>query len=124
LLPALPPLPRRANDHVLSLIRVVASRRADTVMDSPTNDGAPSPAGAALDGPPALLREAARIGHEGDPPDATRTQAARVFAGATRNLPLAEVREQLTRMLVGREVHLALQWLHDVGLLAAWLPEL
>jgi poly(A) polymerase len=34
------------------------------------------------------------------------------------------VRDALSRMLVGREVHLALQWLHDVGLLAVWLPEL
>ena len=27
-------------------------------------------------------------------------------------------------MLLGRGVHVALQWLHDCGLLAVWLPEL
>jgi poly(A) polymerase len=34
------------------------------------------------------------------------------------------VRSLLSDMLVGREVHVALQWLHDSGILAEWLPEL
>ena len=50
--------------------------------------------------------------------------AARPVAERSRALPGAEVREALSRMLPGREVHLALQFLHDVGLLAVWLPEL
>jgi poly(A) polymerase len=31
---------------------------------------------------------------------------------------------ELEKLLVGRGVHMALQWLHECGLLAVWLPEL
>jgi poly(A) polymerase len=34
------------------------------------------------------------------------------------------VRDALEAMLLGHGAHLALQWLHDAGLLAHWLPEL
>jgi poly(A) polymerase len=57
------------------------------------------------------------------PPDDV-TGAARAQAEALRALPAELVREELTAMLLGRGVHLALQWLHESGLLAVWLPEL
>jgi poly(A) polymerase len=49
---------------------------------------------------------------------------ARELAAATRALPAQVVREGIEAMLLGRGVHLALQWLHDAGFLAVWLPEL
>jgi poly(A) polymerase len=39
-------------------------------------------------------------------------------------LPGELVRDELEPLLVGRGVHLALQWLHEIGQLAIWLPEL
>jgi len=39
-------------------------------------------------------------------------------------LSIEVVRNELEQMLLGRGVHLALQWLHECGLLAVWLPEL
>src|SRR5262245_49685841 len=52
------------------------------------------------------------------------TRAARDLAERSRSLPPQLVRDELEAMLMGRGVHLALQWLHDSGLLAVWLPEL
>ncbi|HEY7954686.1 MAG TPA: HD domain-containing protein, partial [Polyangia bacterium] len=52
------------------------------------------------------------------------TQAARAQAEATRSLSPDLVRGELEQMLLGRGVHVALQWMHDSGLLAVWLPEL
>jgi poly(A) polymerase len=57
------------------------------------------------------------------PPDDV-TANARALAETTRTLAPELVRDALTQMLLGRGVHLALQWLHDSGLLAVWLPEL
>jgi poly(A) polymerase len=52
------------------------------------------------------------------------TLAARAQSKATRALAPEVVRGELEGMLLGRGVHLALQWLHDTGLLEIWLPEL
>jgi poly(A) polymerase len=57
-------------------------------------------------------------------PSPEETARARREVEATRRLPPEWVRDELTRLLVGKGVHLALQWMHDSGLLAAWLPEL
>jgi poly(A) polymerase len=52
------------------------------------------------------------------------TAAARAQAEGMRALSPDRVRDELTEMLLGRGVHVALQWLHLSGILAAWLPEL
>jgi poly(A) polymerase len=57
------------------------------------------------------------------PPDDV-TVAARALAEASRALQPELVRGELEQMLLGRGVHVALQWMHDCGLLAVWLPEL
>jgi poly(A) polymerase len=77
-----------------------------------------------VDDPAEALREAARIAVDGQLPDPAITEAALARASATRSLPGATAREALSAMLVGHHVHLALQWLHDTGILAVWLPEL
>ncbi len=74
--------------------------------------------------PAALLREAVRIARDGRAPERGLVEEARPFAPATRTLAPSLVREALSEMLVGRDVHLALQWLHEVGVLSLWLPEL
>jgi poly(A) polymerase len=56
------------------------------------------------------------------PPDVTA--AARAQAEATRSLPADLVRAEMEALLLGHGVHLALQWMHDSGVLAVWLPEL
>jgi poly(A) polymerase len=57
-------------------------------------------------------------------PSAEVTASVREVAATTKTLPAPQVRDVLEQMLLGRGVHLALQWLHESGLLAAWLPEL
>ncbi|MEO6954353.1 MAG: HD domain-containing protein [Polyangia bacterium] len=52
------------------------------------------------------------------------TERARSLVDATRNLRGEHVRELIGEMLVGRGVHLSLQWMHECGLLGIWLPEL
>jgi poly(A) polymerase len=52
------------------------------------------------------------------------TARARAHADASRALAPELVREALSAMLLGRGVHLALQWLHESGVLKVWLPEL
>ena len=76
------------------------------------------------DHPPSLLREATRIAIEGELPDERISDAARAVAPETRSQDLGEVKASLSSLLVGPHVHLALQWLHDVGWLGLWLPEL
>jgi poly(A) polymerase len=52
------------------------------------------------------------------------TAQARAAVSATRTLAPEVVQAQLEAVLVGRGVHLALQWMHEIGLQAIWLPEL
>src|SRR5438270_9930780 len=74
---------------------------------------------------PAWVLEAARrcAAEERTPPDDV-TLAARAQAEASRTLAPEVVRGELEQMLLGRGVHVALQWLHECGLLGVWLPEL
>src|SRR5262245_57746165 len=57
-------------------------------------------------------------------PSAELTAAARAQAEQTRALPPEQVQAELTAMLLGHGVHLALQWLHEANVLGIWLPEL
>src|SRR5687768_6356929 len=76
------------------------------------------------DDPLAILRCATAIAQVGAPPRPEVTLAA------TAALPMLErcapeaLREEMELALVGRNVHVALQWLHDVGAMAKLLPEL
>ena len=89
-----------------------------------------SPSVATAEAPPAdhplaLFACAERIANGERYPAPSEIEAARPLAATSKAvLPPAEVREALTRMLPGREIHLALQYLHDTGLLGVWLPEL
>jgi poly(A) polymerase len=71
-----------------------------------------------------VLRVARECAEHEALPAAEVTATARAQAESTRALPAAVVRQEIEGMLLGRGVNLALQWLHDVGVLAIWLPEL
>jgi poly(A) polymerase len=71
-----------------------------------------------------LLRAARQCAVDEALPPRELTEAALLQAQATRGLAPELVRNELEQMLMGRGVHLALQWMHDSGLLAVWLPEL
>ncbi|HEX2569243.1 MAG TPA: HD domain-containing protein [Polyangia bacterium] len=43
---------------------------------------------------------------------------------ASRDLEPAVVRDGLTSILLGHKVNIALQWLHEIGFLTIWLPEI
>ncbi len=76
------------------------------------------------DDPAWTLRAARRCAVEERLPAPEVTAAAREQAAESRRLPLETVRSEIEGLLLGRGVHLALQWLHDAGLLSVWLPEL
>src|SRR3954468_5484830 len=57
------------------------------------------------------------------PPDEV-TQRARAESAGARALPAQLVRAELEGLLLGHGVHLALEWLHQTGILGIWLPEL
>jgi poly(A) polymerase len=71
-----------------------------------------------------MLRVARAISMEERAPEPELTTLAREQAGSTRALAPDVVRGELEGMLLGHGVHLALEWLHQSGLLAIWLPEL
>src|SRR5437879_4999006 len=71
-----------------------------------------------------VLRAARQCAVEERLPPADVTQAARAQAEATRSLAPDLVRAEIEALLMGHGVHLALQWMHDVGILGIWLPEL
>jgi poly(A) polymerase len=71
-----------------------------------------------------VLEVARRCAVEERTPAPDVTAAARAQAEASRALAPELVRSGLEAMLLGRGVHVALQWLHDSGVLAVWLPEL
>jgi len=64
------------------------------------------------------------IARDGRLPGAAVTAAARAEVASLAAAPAAELRDELGQMLVGRHVHLALQWLHDVDAMAKVLPEI
>jgi poly(A) polymerase len=70
------------------------------------------------------FEEARRCSVEAVVPSTEATARAQRVAPATKALAGPLVRQALEPVLVGKGVHLALQWLHDTGLLAIWLPEL
>jgi len=74
--------------------------------------------------PLAPLRFATAIAETGLVPTAVASDAAREGASKLADASPAPVRDELTAMLVGRHVHLALQWLHEIGAMARLLPEL
>jgi poly(A) polymerase len=76
------------------------------------------------DDPAWMFREARRCSVEEAVPPPDVTARAREQSAAAKRLPAAVVRAELEGLLLGRGVHLALQWLHDTGLLGIWLPEL
>jgi poly(A) polymerase len=74
--------------------------------------------------PVALVRCATAVSESGREPAPGMTRAAREEVALLSQASPASLREELERMLVAKHVHLALQWLHDVGILARVLPEL
>jgi poly(A) polymerase len=74
--------------------------------------------------PALVLREAVRLAREGYPVDAATVTAARAAAAQARSLPAPAVRDALGEALVAHHCHLSLQYLHDAGFLAVWLPEI
>jgi poly(A) polymerase len=67
---------------------------------------------------------ATRVAECGQDPSSALTSAAIEECALVRSCAPGEAFEELSEMLVHRDVHLALQWLHKVGVLAIWLPEL
>lgn len=74
--------------------------------------------------PIAVMRCATAIAHTDRLPHEAVTRAMREQIAALDQRPPSAYREEMEAMLVGRHVHLALQWLHDVGAQARLLPEL
>jgi poly(A) polymerase len=74
--------------------------------------------------PLGILRCATLVAQTGQPVPPCVTEAlAEEVALLDRAAP-SGLRDELTAMLTARHVHLALQWLHDVGALARLFPEL
>jgi poly(A) polymerase len=74
--------------------------------------------------PTGILACATAIADTGRVPAAGVAAAARAEANGLDRAAPAALREEMTLALVGRHIHLALQWLHDAGALARLLPEL
>lgn len=71
-----------------------------------------------------MFRVAAELSRTEVPVAPEVSARAKLDAEQTRTLRGEVVRDELEPVLVGRGVHLALQWMHETGLLAIWLPEL
>jgi poly(A) polymerase len=76
------------------------------------------------DDPVAILRCATAVAETGALPAPEITLAARDAAALIPSSSPAAIQAELTRTLVARNVHLALQWLHEVGAMRLLLPEL
>jgi poly(A) polymerase len=74
--------------------------------------------------PSGILACATTIADSGRVPGTALTAAARAEIATLGQAAPSVLRDEIGSMLVGRHVHLALQWLHDVGALARLLPEL
>lgn len=74
--------------------------------------------------PGEILRCATAIAGTGRQPSTALTRAAGAGIGQVEQVSPAGVRDELSAMLVGKNVHLALQWLHEIGFLSRLLPEL
>jgi poly(A) polymerase len=84
----------------------------------------PLPKFEAPEDPLALLRCATAIAESGALPPPEITDAAREAAPLLAGVAPVAIHDELERALVRRNVHLALQWLHDTGAMARLLPEL
>ena len=73
--------------------------------------------------PELVLRAARRVSETSRFPLDALTQAAREVAARVAGLEPQLVREEMTALLLGRGVHLALQWLQDARVLPVLLPE-
>ncbi len=71
-----------------------------------------------------VWRAAQKCAEDEELPSAEVTESARNEAPTFRQWTPAMARTGFEQMLLGRGVHLALQWLHEVGVLAVWLPEI
>jgi len=74
--------------------------------------------------PELLLRAGRRVSETSQLPDAAVTEAARQVAARVLAAGAPALRAEMTAILMGRGVHLALQWLYDAGVLQVILPEL
>jgi poly(A) polymerase len=89
---------------------------------SPGSDGkAIAPFGAE---PSGLLDLAAAVAGGMEPPEPSITTAARTAAPLLVQLPPAQLRDTLQKVIMGKSLGAGLQWMHDAGVLAAVLPEL
>ena len=110
-------------------------RAPETPVNTPLDDraqalvydehAAPEALGALFVAQPlAMLDCAVVVAETRRTPSRAATAAVKAQLAALDAVPPAAVRDALTRMLVCREVDVALQWLHAAGLLAKLLPEL
>src|SRR5438067_5862369 len=74
--------------------------------------------------PELLLRTARRVSETSQLPTEAVTAAVRDVAVRVLDVDATSMREEMTGILMGRGVHLALQWLYDAGVLQVVLPEL
>jgi poly(A) polymerase len=72
----------------------------------------------------ALLRAATVISQTGKLPSAAFTAAAREQLECIENMPGPILRAELENMLLAREVHIALGWLQEIGVVKLLMPEL
>lgn len=91
-------------------------------MSEPSPFSADGPG--ALERPGQVLERASEFAHGRRVPSRDETAAAQALAGRAQEVAPAVAREALSALLCGPEVQVALQWLHEVGWWAAWLPEL
>jgi poly(A) polymerase len=76
--------------------------------------------------PETLLEVAVAIAEKGEgrlPPDGV-TLSAREAAPLITHVPVAKLRAGIEAVIMGRSMDVALQWLHDAGLMSIVLPEL
>jgi poly(A) polymerase len=74
--------------------------------------------------PAAMLDLAAEVAGGIAPPDPAITAAARTAAPLLAELPAAQLRHTIEKVILGKALGAGLQWMHESGVLAAVLPEL
>jgi poly(A) polymerase len=74
--------------------------------------------------PMALLKAASAISADGRLPTLAVTAAAREQLGTIERAAPMALRTELTDTLMGHHVHIALQWLQEIGVMKLILPEL
>src|SRR4051794_22496364 len=74
--------------------------------------------------PMALLKAASAISRDGMLPSPAMTRAARDELGAIERATPTTLRTELEATLMGHNVHIALQWLQEIGVMKLVMPEL